>query len=118
MKQILITDKNPYIRQLILRELAEPGRITSIVDNIKNLLKILSKNESPHIIILDPEILPFKPFIFIENIILKAPKAIIIVHGFSEWKDLIKNSNRLTFIEKNGTSLSDVKSFINSVLNV
>lgn len=118
MKKILVTDRNPYIRMLISREIACPGCITHIIETPGMLLDEICFGDQPDIIILDPEIISHNHMIFIRKIKRKARDSIIVIHGFIEWAEYFFHEDRLKFIEKNGTSIGNVKKFINSVINM
>lgn len=115
MKTILITDKNPHIRELISRELETPEFKTYIIGSPE---QILDKIYNPHkisLIVLDPDIVNENFTLFFNRLLKSFYNTNIVIHAYAEWKDFFQNYTQINFIEKNGTSISSVKKIITTL---
>ena len=118
MKTILITDKNPHIRELLSRELKKAKYRTHIIVTPDQILKKICGIEKTDLIVLDPEIVNEKFFLFLNRLLERASETTIVVHAYAEWRESFQNYAYIYFIEKNGTSISHVKKIITTLVPV
>lgn len=112
MKKIIVTDKNPHIRELLSRELEKSGFLIFSTNNPAYILNRAYPLEQPDIVILDPDIIYLKPVVLLKKISRLAHEMLIIVHAFYEWHEKFLDIKDVVFIEKNGFSIKSVKNFI------
>lgn len=118
MKTIIITDKNPHIRELISRELEMAEYKTFIIISPEQVLEKLCSIKTANLIVLDPEIVNENFTLFFNRLLKNSYNINIVIHAYAEWREFFRDYKLINFIEKNGTSISNVKKIISTLVPV
>jgi DNA-binding NtrC family response regulator len=109
---ILIAERNPYIRNLVKRELLSEGYHAFTVENTSQLKNWMHLRRAPDILILDPD-LPGDEKQNISAILASYPEMPVIFHSLSneKWSETPSLKHSI-LVEKNGNSINSVKQWI------
>jgi DNA-binding response OmpR family regulator len=109
---ILIAERNPYIRNLVKRELLSEGYHAFTVENTSQLKNWMHLRRAPDILILDPD-LPGDEKQNMREILASYPEMPVIFHSLcnEKWTQTpsLKHS---VLVEKNGNSITLLKQWI------
>ena len=109
---ILIEERNPYIRNLVKRELLSEGYHAFTVENTSQLKNWMHLRRAPDILILDPD-LPGDEKQNMGDILASYPEMPVIFHSLSneEWT-ATPGLKHTILVEKNGNSMNFLKQWI------
>lgn len=79
---ILITDKNPHVRDLLKREFTRAGYRTEEARDGAEALARLAASPRPHLVVLDPEIPSDQEGSLLAAVTLLAPGLPVILHAW------------------------------------
>ena len=109
---ILIAERNPYIRNLVKRELLSEGYHAYTVENTSQLKNWMHLRRAPDILILDPD-LPGDEKQNMRDILASYPEMPVIFHSLSNEKWAVTPSLKHSIlVEKNGNSITLLKQWI------
>lgn len=116
---ILVTDINPHVRNLLKREFTARGHTVRTAKNVAELLRSLYFYDDLDIIVLDPEL----PDLMDKSLFkkLKSGKSgtpvRIIVHSYKEFFKEWEKEGYFSFVEKNAVSIWPLHEKINALSN-
>jgi len=116
--KILITERNPHVREFLKREMAAEGYCVRLAENGKEMLKCVYIKETLDLLILDPDLPdPDVPSI-LEKLNDRVPKLPVVFHTFpsdyAEYSTILKDA---VFVEKKGSSVERLKQVVFDILD-
>lgn len=116
--EILIADRNPHIRDFLRRELTACGYKVRLVENGKELLKLIYSRIRIDLLVLDPDF----PGVAVNDIARKIvdhfpqlPVVFYCIRGTENITDIV--SGNVFHVEKNGNSVEILKEVIQKILS-
>ncbi len=114
---IVVTDCNRRVRQLLSRELAMEGYSVKEAGSDAELWRILDAEGEPDLIILDPDIPKLGAWRLISRLRMAHPALPMVVHSFvSDYASHPDLKGPTTFVEKRGSSIGQLKAVVAAVL--
>lgn len=114
---IVVTDRNPRVRQFLERELAAEGYSVQGVCNDEELWPVLNSERSPDLVILDPEIPKLDPWRLISDLRAHCPSLPIVIHSFdNEYTAHPSLGQPSTYVEKSGSNINELKEVVAGLL--
>ena len=114
---ILITDRNPHVREYLKRELMAEGYHVCTAKNGQGILLRIYSSEPLELLILDPEVLDADEVSFFEKLQDRIPDLPVVVHAFlSDYSSLTTVLNSAVFVEKSGSSVERLKCVVSDIL--
>lgn len=115
---ILITERNPHVREFIKREIALEGYDVRVAENGREMLKWVYGNKLLDLLIFDPDLPDMDVPFVLDQIQDRVPRLPVIFHTFSSDNDpYSKYYKDAVFIEKKGSSIDELKQAIKEMLN-
>ncbi len=115
---ILITERNPHVREFLKREIAAEGYDVRLAENGREMLKSVYQKEPIALLIIDPDL----PDPDVDRILMelqdRVPRIPVIFHTFSP--DFVQYSSTMedaVFVEKKGSSILELKQMVETLLN-
>ena len=116
--QILVTDTNLHVRNLLKRELAQEGYTIYLAKNQKEAQGYIYGDIQLDIIILDPELPECYGQPLLDQIQERIPGVKIIIHTFAEFFNEMNVDENVHFVEKSAVSIAPLKKRIRSFGNI
>ena len=113
---IVVSDRNPNVRELLKREMIEAGHRVMIAKNAEELRDLVCKHKTVDIVIFDPDLAYVSEADIHEKIIEWTSQLLVIIHSFqndNNWKDFPDNTR---YVEKGENSIERIKIEINKVM--
>ncbi len=112
---ILIGDRNPHVRKLLLREMTAEGYRVRLADNAGEVLKWAFHQEPLNMIIVDPDIPGADEKKMLRHLLDRIPALPVVVHSYpSEIDNGLNNMDDIVFVQKGGSSVERLKQVINN----
>ena len=114
---LLITDRNPHVREFLKRELTAAGYRVCIAENGRQTLKWVYSNEPIDLMILDPDLPDAEDSSLLIQLRNRIPVLPVVYHTFSP--DCAGASAVLepeAFVEKGGSSIEGLKQAVLDIL--
>jgi DNA-binding NtrC family response regulator len=115
---ILITERNPHVREFLKREIAAEGYDVRLAENGREMLKSVYQKEPIGLLILDPDLPDPDVDLILMELQDRIPKIPVIFHTFSS--DFVQYSRIVedaVFVEKKGNSILELKQMVETLLN-
>lgn len=115
--EILIADRNPHIRGFLRRELAACGYNVRLVENGKELLKLIYSRMRIDLLVLDPDFPGVDVIDMARKIRDRIPQLPVVfycIRGTDNLTDF--NTGNIFHVEKNGQSIEILKETIQRIL--
>ena len=114
---VLVADRNPYVRNLILRELRAEGYQVLLAKNGPEIIELVYRGRPIDLLILDLDI----PSIEETSLIVKlkdwSPFLPVVVHSFlSDYETYREMLNPADFVKKERNSVDHLKRSISDIL--
>jgi CheY-like chemotaxis protein len=117
VNQILIADRNPHIRDFLRRELAACGYHVRLVENGKELLKLIYSRNRIDLLVLDPDFPGVDAIEMARKIVDRIPQLPVVLYCIRESDDIPDfKAGNIFFVEKNGHSIEILKEVIQDIL--
>lgn len=114
---ILVADRNPHIRNFLRRELAACGYRVFMVENAKNLLKLIYSRSRIDLLILDPDFPGMEVIGTASKIANRIPQLPVVLFSIMGNDDISAfNAGNIFLVEKNGQSIDILKAVIQDIL--
>jgi DNA-binding NtrC family response regulator len=114
---ILIADRNPRIRQFLMREFTEEGYRVLLAQDKDDLLRIIRRDDTLDLLILDDEMLVPEEARIVEQLANRVPHLPLIVHSFSaECTEESLAREAAALVEKKG-NVGELKNAVDRVLH-
>jgi len=114
---ILIADRNPHIREFLIRELADSGYHVRSVDNANDLLQVIYSDNRMALLILDPDFPCLDGQELAQKIAARIPQIPVVLHCVPGSDDCSTFDDvHAVRIEKNGRSVEALKEAIQQIL--
>lgn len=102
---ILIADRNPHISKFLKRELEAEGYRVQVAKDGPEILTIINIDDSPDLLILDPDMPSVDGSLILETIRDRLPTLAIIIHTLHpEDEDQSITQSTYSFLEKQGNT--------------
>ena len=114
---ILIADRNPHIRGFLRRELAACGYHVRLVENGKELLKLMYSRTRIDLLVLDPDFPGVDVIDMARKIADRIPQLPVVLYcilGADNPTDF--EAENVFQVEKNGQSIETLKATLQSIL--
>jgi DNA-binding NtrC family response regulator len=114
---ILITERNPHVREFLKREIAAEGYDVRLAENGREMLKCVYRKEPIDLLILDPDLPdPDVSYILME-LQDRVPRIPVIFHtfppDFTQYSSIMQDA---VFVEKKGNSILELKQMVEALL--
>ena len=114
---ILITDRNPHVREYLKRELMAEGYRVSMAKSGQEILLRIYSSEPVDLLILDPELLDADKVSFFEKLQDRIPDLPVVVHAFlPDYSNITNELYSAVFVEKSGSSVERLKCVVSDIL--
>ncbi len=111
--RLLIADRNPHVRDFLRRELAAEGYVIVLAKSSQEILESVAQPETPDLLILDPDLTSQTDPEILRKIRSVSPDIPVVLHSFlPESRELADRSPNVTFVEKQGNSIDQLKQTI------
>jgi CheY-like chemotaxis protein len=110
---ILITDRNPHIREFLRRELLSAGYRVELAKDGREVLRMTRIDDSPDLLILDLEIPHVNGLEILEQLQDRRPMLPVVIHTFlTEYANHPAVQKAAGFVEKTGNNIDTLKAVI------
>ena len=114
---VLLADRNPRIRDYILRELRSDGHHVLTAKNGDQLIRWLDSSIQLDVIILDPNMPGIDSKDQLELLLSRKPNLLIVFHCLaSDHAELSYKLKKQALVEKNGNSIDGLKQHLRLLL--
>lgn len=114
---ILIADRNPNVREFLKREMTAEGYRVRLAKNGREVLRWIYHYEPLDLVILDPDLPDASDAPLLEKLNDRIPSLPVVVHTFStDYHASKDDSLPVTFVEKEGNSIEDLKRIVADML--
>jgi CheY-like chemotaxis protein len=114
---ILVADRNPHVRAFLGRELAAEGYEVMTAKDGRDLLRMLSSSESPHLLVLDLELPDVSGLQILMELQDRKPLLPVVIHTFrTEYADHPALKKAAAFVEKTGNHIDSFNTVIGELL--
>jgi len=114
---ILITERNPHVREFLKREIASEGYGVRTAENGREMLKCVYEKEPIDLLILDPDLPDPDVNRILTELQDRVPRLPAIFHtfppDFAQYSEIIKDA---VFVEKKGNSILELKQMVETLL--
>ena len=114
---ILITDRNPHVREYLKREMTAAGYRIRLAKNGREVLKWIFYPEPLDLLILDPDLPDVDKLSVYQRVQDRIPSLPVVIHTFSadagDFESLYKEA---VFVEKCGNSAERLKTAVSNIL--
>ena len=114
---ILITDRNPHVREYLKREMIAEGYRVRLAKTGQEVIKWAYHHEPLDLLILDPDLPDANKVSIFENLQNRIPALPVVVHAFlADSADFATGSIEVVFVEKSGSSVENLKRAVADIL--
>ena len=115
---ILITDRNPRVREFLKRELTAEGYHVKVAGNCSDVIRSAYANNFIDIIILDTDLPGYINSNLIATLRSRIPAIPVIIHAFGQdmQHDAISTGGEI-FVEKRANSIEQLKKIVNRIVH-
>ena len=114
---ILATDRNPYVRDLILRELRAEGYQVLLAKNGPEIVELAFGGRPIDLLILDLDVPNLEGTSLIMRLKERSPCLPVLVHSFlSDYEPYKQSLNPVNFVKKQKNSMDQLKISISNIL--
>jgi DNA-binding NtrC family response regulator len=114
---VLVADRNPHVREFLRRELTASGYRVLLARNARDLQQQLLSPEAIHLLILDPDLPDIEGLSLAQIISRRSPPLPVVFHALPDdlrdWQQWFRS---VTFVEKAGGSVEDLKTAVADML--
>ena len=115
---ILIADRNPNVREFLKREMIADGYLVRVAENGRELLKWSYDPAPLDLLILDPDLPDIDESVLFERLAARIPALPVVIHAFLSGYTVPSGISRtVTYVEKGGSSIENLKQVIADFLN-
>lgn len=115
---ILVADRNPYVRELILRELRAEGYQVLLAKNGTEIIEHAFCGRQLDLLVLDLEVPNIEETSLVVRLKGRRPPLPVVVHGFiSDYETHGEALHPRSFVKKKENSIDDLKRIIPDILN-
>ena len=115
---ILISDRNRNVRELLKREMMAEGYRVRLAKSAREILKLVYHYEPLDLLILDPDLPDAGESFVLERVSDRIPTLPVVVHTYSiDHESPHADHNKVTYVEKNGSSIEHLKKVVYELLN-
>ncbi|MFH1984255.1 MAG: response regulator [Pseudomonadota bacterium] len=119
IRNILIADKNPHVRQLISRELRGAGFQARTASTCREIFQWTGPGQWADLLVIDPELPDCQPKELLGHIAALHPELPVIIHAFgeppSEAGAATPGAGR--YVEKSGNSIPRLLQLVQTLTN-
>lgn len=115
---ILIADRNPYIREFLKREMMAEGYQVRLAENGRQVLEgAYHLYDAPDLLILDPDLPDADKSHLLKQLQNRIPRLPVVIHTFAAHHDpnILETD---AVVEKNGNSVESLKQVVSDILSV
>lgn len=113
---ILIADRNPYIRKFLKREMMAEGYQIRLAENGRQVIEGAYHHNAPDILILDPDLPDADKSLLLKQLQNRIPYLPVVIHTFASDHDAdILGADAV--VKKNGNSVESLKQVVSDILN-
>lgn len=113
---IMVTDINHHVRDLLKRELEKEGHTVVTVGNSLEAFHHICDSSTIDLLILDPELLyPYGHSLF-SYLLDNNPSLHIIIHAYGEFSSGLRLGGKVHFVEKAADSINVLRQAIRDLL--
>jgi len=114
---ILITDRNPHVREYLKREMVAEGYQVRLAKTGQEVIKWVYQHEPLDLLILDPDLPDTNIVSLFEKLQNRIPALPVVVHTFlADSADFAIGSIEVVFVEKSGSSVESLKHAVADIL--
>ena len=114
---ILITDRNPHVREYLKREMVAEGYRVRLAKTGREVIKWVYHHDPLDLLILDPDLPDTTIVSLFEKLQNRIPALPVVVHTFlSDSVDFATGSIEVVFVEKSGSSVENLKRAVADIL--
>lgn len=114
---ILATDRNPYVRELIRRELRAEGYQVLLAKNGPEIIELAFGGRPLDLLVLDLDIPNIEGTSLIMRLKERSPFLPVVVHSFpSDFEPYRRSLNPVNFVKKQKDSMDHLKISISNIL--
>lgn len=114
---ILVADRNPHVRTFLGRELAAEGYRVLTAKDGRELLRMLSENDWPDLVVLDLDVPDIGGLQILLQLQERKPLLPVVIHTFrTEYADHPAVEKAAAFVEKTGNHIDSLIAVIEGVL--
>ena len=113
---VLVSDRNPNVRELLKREMILEGHKVLIARNAKELENLLCKHKKVNVLILDPELAYVREVNIYEMISGCRSPVLLIIHLFPYHNNHKVFFDNALYVEKGENSIEQIKMEIDKFL--
>ncbi|PQP34472.1 hypothetical protein C6A37_07610, partial [Desulfobacteraceae bacterium SEEP-SAG9] len=114
---ILITDRNPHVREYLKREMVAEGYRVRLAKTGREVIKWVYHHDPLDLLILDPDLPDTTIVSLFEKLQNRIPALPVVVHTFlSDSVDFATGSIEVVFVEKSGSSVENLKRPVADIL--
>lgn len=112
---LLVTDSNPQVRQLLKRELMAEGYVVFEASTWREILDRIYAHPTVQLIVLDPELIKVPFHFFFLELRDRIPPIQVVVHAFGDQAEAFDlDIQDLLIVEKKSRSIESLKKIINN----
>ena len=113
---ILIADRNPHVRDFLMREMRKEGYSIRVAKNGREVLKWAYDPDLVDLLILDPDLPDAGEIEIMEKLNNRVPSLPVVVHSFlSDYNNHLDTFNAAAYVEKEGGSIDRLKEVVSEL---
>jgi len=114
---VLVADRNPYVRDLILRELRSEGYQVLLARNGPEIIELAYCGCPIDLLILDLDVPNIEETSLVMKLRNRSPSLPVVVHSFpSDYEPYGEALNPVSFVKKEKNSIDHLKRSISDIL--
>ena len=114
---ILIADRNPHVRDFLMREMRKEGYSIRVAKNGREVLKWAYDPDLVDLLILDLDLPDAGEIEILKKLNNRVPPLPVIVHSFlSDYNNHLDTFNAAAYVEKEGGSIDRLKEVVSELL--
>ena len=115
---LLITDRNPHVREFLKRELAAAGFNVRLARSGREILDRIYQRDPVDLLVLDPDLPDPDKSSILKKLKNRIPPLPVVIHSFAtELPTCRKYLQASAFVEKSGSSVENLKQVIIQILH-
>lgn len=114
---ILIADRNPHVRDFLLREVTAEGHRVLLAETGRQLLRLAAQTRPLDLVIVDPDLPDTDTAGLLTELLSRTPALPVIVHTYcSDYDKPGDLTKQAVFVEKQGNSIERLKQVIADIM--